>query len=100
MELTLFGSYAPGGVESNISENQALTLKLTPALHDVEYGGRLMGGGGGVKPAANKDSMPTNVFTWEVMESTLTTYPPPHIFWVEYMEGVYPVQWLEYLQWQ
>ncbi|KAI6008545.1 hypothetical protein EDC04DRAFT_3073024 [Pisolithus marmoratus] len=36
-QVIRYQSDAPGGVESNISESKALTFKLTPASHYVEY---------------------------------------------------------------
>ncbi|KAI6019170.1 hypothetical protein EDC04DRAFT_429667 [Pisolithus marmoratus] len=80
MELKPFGIkvmlVAPGGVKSNISKNQALTFKLPPTSHYVEYEERLIEM---MNVVAREDCMPTDAFAREVVAKALATRPPPYL---------------------
>ncbi|KAI6019210.1 hypothetical protein EDC04DRAFT_2901846 [Pisolithus marmoratus] len=95
MELKPFGIkvmlIAPGGVKSNISKNQALTFKLSPTSHYVEYEDRLIER---MNLAARKDSTPTDVFAREVVANALATCPPPYLSLGSNTWKVYISQWL------
>ncbi|KAI6040791.1 oxidoreductase [Pisolithus marmoratus] len=95
MELKPFGIkvmlVAPGGVKSNISANQALTFKLPPTSHYVEYEERLIER---MNLAAHKDSMPTDAFAREVVANALASCPPPYLSLGWSTWKVYISQWL------
>ncbi|KAI6037510.1 hypothetical protein EDC04DRAFT_2571235 [Pisolithus marmoratus] len=95
MELKPFGIkvmlVAPGGVKSNISANQALTFKLPPTSHYVEYEERLIER---MNLAAHKDSMPTDAFAREVVANALASCPPPYLSLGWNTWKVYISQWL------
>ncbi|KAI6038278.1 hypothetical protein EDC04DRAFT_2570284 [Pisolithus marmoratus] len=95
MELKPFGIkvmlVAPGGVTSNISKNQALTFKLPPTSHYVEYEDRLIES---MNLAVNKDSMPADTFAREVVAKALATCPPSYMSLGWNSWTVYILQWL------
>ncbi|KAI5989809.1 hypothetical protein F5J12DRAFT_863794 [Pisolithus orientalis] len=95
MELKPFGIkvmlVVPGGVKSNISKNQALTFKLPPTSHYVEYEDRLIER---MNLAAHKDSMPTDAFAREVVAKALVPCPPPYLSLGWNTWKVYISQWL------
>jgi len=67
---------APGGITSNIAQNQAATFKLSPTTMYKKYESKIIKR---MNASQGQGSMDTNKFARRVVERALSATPPPYL---------------------
>lgn len=82
---------APGGITSNISKNQAVTLTLSPTTMYKRYESKIIQRMNGSQGQA---SMDTKEFARRVVAEALSADPPPYMTLGHHSTRFYFMQWL------